>query len=389
MGNIMQNRVNLCRLATLVLFSGTLTMHPVDAANATAASCVYDRTTRTVTASSTGHEDIFAMRVEAGTNRILMNGIPCGIARRGNTELIRMLGGEGRQQAIVSFDLMWYGGSPEATGRPEIEFEVDLGTGDHDILTLLGSERREVFRYGTLGINFNNDDDADVTYTELDDLMANSYGGNDFLSAAAHPSTGEALSRHVTFRAGDGADVLLGGAGGAALFGDGGDDRMYGGSGSDFFIGGDGRDVGYGRLGNDVFEGGPTADGADAWYGGAGSGDLVSYANRTAPVSVSLDDVANDGGADEGDFAHGSIEFVRGGSGDDTLTGNARRNLLLGEGGNDSVEGLGGPDGLYGDDGVDQLFARDGEGDTVDGGDGIDTAEHDDQDWVNNVEVRR
>lgn len=41
MGNIMQKRVNLCRLTALVLFSGTITTVPLGAANATTASCVW------------------------------------------------------------------------------------------------------------------------------------------------------------------------------------------------------------------------------------------------------------------------------------------------------------------------------------------------------------
>jgi Ca2+-binding RTX toxin-like protein len=79
------------------------------------------------------------------------------------------------------------------------------------------------------------------------------------------------------------------------------------------------------------------------------------------------------------------IENAIGGSGGDTITGNAVANLLRGRGGNDRIDGLGGNDTLQGGDGADTLIGGAGNdlirgGDTaadlrdvVFGGDGNDT----------------
>ncbi|HEV8679979.1 MAG TPA: M10 family metallopeptidase C-terminal domain-containing protein [Stellaceae bacterium] len=50
-----------------------------------------------------------------------------------------------------------------------------------------------------------------------------------------------------------------------------------------------------------------------------------------------------------------TIENAKGGSGNDTITGNEANNVLYGNAGNDSIKGAGGADTLYGDDGNDDL----------------------------------
>jgi hypothetical protein len=84
----------------------------------------------------------------------------------------------------------------------------------------------------------------------------------------------------------------------AILDGGDGDDTLTGNSGADVLIGG---------LGNDTLKG---AGGADDLQGGAGS-DTVDYRGQTSlPLSLSFDDIANDGGPGEGDNAHGDIEAL-------------------------------------------------------------------------------
>lgn len=77
----------------------------------------------------------------------------------------------------------------------------------------------------------------------------------------------------------------------------------------------------------------------------------------------------------------GVLENVAGGDGNDTISGNAEANLLLGgrgadilggEEGNDSLEGGRGNDDLSGDAGEDQLFGNSGD-DVISGGTGADT----------------
>ncbi len=71
-----------------------------------------------------------------------------------------------------------------------------------------------------------------------------------------------------------------------------------------------------GGLGNDVFDGGA---GADSFNGGDGI-DTLGYSERTLPVTVTLDGIANDGSSGELDNAGATIEnTLSGGSGDDKL----------------------------------------------------------------------
>src|SRR5204862_547399 len=121
-----------------------------------------------------------------------------------------------------------------------------------------------------------------------------------------------------------------------------------------------------GGGGNDSLDGG---FGADVLTGGGGV-DTARYNARTAPVAVSLDGVANDGEAHEGDNV--SVENVLGGSGGDRLTGGPGKDSMSGGGGNDT------------------LLARDRTKDHVDGGAGRDAATVDRHlDVVVNVEQLR
>jgi Ca2+-binding RTX toxin-like protein len=204
-------------------------------------------------------------------------------------------------------------------------------------------------------------------------------------------------------RTDSGWDGLHGEEGNDALYGGAGSDGLYGGPGNDFISGGAGEDEMAGGDGDDRFEGGQGGDamfggpGADVFHGGTdgepGSErtDFVDYSGMTSPVSVTLNGLADDGTAAEGDNVGADVEHIRGGSGDDTLSvadappsGTAASSFsrfLAGEEGNDVLIGGSGPDylqadngndtlrGNAGDDwleagfGNDTLFARDGEAD--------------------------
>jgi serralysin len=71
------------------------------------------------------------------------------------------------------------------------------------------------------------------------------------------------------------------------------------------------------------------------------------------------------------DALAGYIENARGGTGDDTITGNIRANQLVGNDGNDVLAGLDGNDTLEGGSGNDTLKGGGG-ADTLDGGTGDD-----------------
>ena len=166
---------------------------------------------------------------------------------------------------------------------------------------------------------------------------------------------------HVEASLGDGDDVLHQGppdpfAPTITAFGGPGDDQLEGGLHRDELYGGGGTDTLEGHGDNDVLsDGDPSdADDRDVLDGGRGE-DLVSYAERTGPVTVDLR--VETGGHD---ILH-RIEDVTGGSGDDRLTGNGRRNELRGGQGDDTLLSAGGDDLLVGGFGTDRLEAGDGD----------------------------
>ncbi len=177
-----------------------------------------------------------------------------------------------------------------------------------------------------------------------------------------------------------------------------GDDRasmgvvgaLVGGPGNDLLRGGiEGPQTFDGGDGNDTFEGDATGfctdgnrgRGADSYAGGAGT-DLVRYDDEdVGPITVTIDGVANDGAANEGDNVGLDVEGVNGTDcALNDITGSAGPNTLLGEGtlnglgGDDVLTGSGSADTLSGGEGNDKLVARSGN-DKLDGGPGDDFIE--------------
>jgi Ca2+-binding RTX toxin-like protein len=158
-------------------------------------------------------------------------------------------------------------------------------------------------------------------------------------------------------------------------------ENAIGGFGHDIIIGndvanalkgGDGDDSLYGKAGNDLLDGG---GGRDYFDGGEGV-DMVDYAFTAMATTVNLTTgqatwVAVPGYVE----TLVSIENARGGSGADTLIGNALANLLEGNAGNDVLSGADGDDTLRGGDGNDILDGGGGR-DYFDGGNGIDMVDY-------------
>ena len=126
----------------------------------------------------------------------------------------------------------------------------------------------------------------------------------------------------ATLSGGTAGDVIYGGSHGGTLNGDAGPDTLVPGLGADSVRGGDGN-------------------------------DRVDYGARTAPLTLSLDGIANDGQAQEGDNLASDLESLIGGSGNDRLVGSDLPNALWGQGGDDVVDGRGGADWLNGGAGSD------------------------------------
>jgi Ca2+-binding RTX toxin-like protein len=160
-------------------------------------------------------------------------------------------------------------------------------------------------------------------------------------------------------------DVLIGSSAANTLNGLGGGDRLEG------------------RDGDDTFNESPEPSGADDLRGGDGI-DTVTYAGRGTGVSVTLDDVANDGSvADDRPFGpvapadnvRSDVENVLGSGRADSITGSPAANRLRGGIGPDRLAGGAGDDSLEGGDGDDSLDGGPG-GDRMEGGAGADFGDY-------------
>jgi hypothetical protein len=136
--------------------------------------------------------------------------------------------------------------------------------------------------------------------------------------------------------------------------------------------GGGGRDTLLGGTNQDTLIDGDASGAADSdVLDGREGGAIVSYASRTAPVLVDLDDPGGDGEAGEGDVLR-SITGAIGGRGADVLRGDTRGNSLDGGPGSDRLYGLGGDDSLAGGSGDDRVAGLAGD-DFIQGQAGRDT----------------
>ncbi|NBT82981.1 MAG: calcium-binding protein, partial [Betaproteobacteria bacterium] len=142
------------------------------------------------------------------------------------------------------------------------------------------------------------------------------------------------------------ADTIDGLAGNDTMDGMAGDDSLLGGLGDDNLSGGAGNDILRGQDGDDYFiAGGSAGAGSDTLDGGSNGtfGDTVDYAAATAGVVVDLTTgVASDGGG--GSDVLIDIEHVTATRFDDNLRGNSSTNWFRPGAGNDTVDGQAGRD---------------------------------------------
>ena len=191
-------------------------------------------------------------------------------------------------------------------------------------------------------------------------------------------------------------DVILGYGGNDKIFAGAGEDDVFGGAGNDFIRAQSGNDLIYGEAGRDVLDGGT---GADTMYGGAGND--IYFVDQTG-------DVVSEEGGDGTDTVKSRVSFaladdlenlwLQRGSEAITGTGNALRNMIVGNerdnlldggGDNDNLIAGAGDDSLYGGEGHDKLHGGTGSdalwgqagndklhggtgNDTLDGGEGND-----------------
>jgi Ca2+-binding RTX toxin-like protein len=220
----------------------------------------------------------------------------------------------------------------------------------------------------------------------------------EFLTATTNANltlTGNEFNNTIT--SGNGNDTLTGGAGNDTLNAGGGNDRLVAtvNDGNDAYIGGAGTDT-YdlsgtsagatvnlglgtstsaqtgtdtlsgienvtGSSGNDTFVA-SSGDGNNAYNGGLGA-DTYDLSGTTAAATVLLAQ-GTATSAQTGNDTLTGIENVTGGSGNDTLGGDAQNNVLIGGAGNDVLNGNAGADTMIGSLGDDSYFV-DNAGDVV------------------------
>lgn len=171
---------------------------------------------------------------------------------------------------------------------------------------------------------------------------------------------------------------LTGGTVGDTLTGSNISNTIQGGAGADTLFGGVGNstcandvDVIKGDAGNDTFNMSAAADCGDDIYGGADT-DTVTYHERTAAVTITINSTANDGATDEGDNVRTDVEEVFGGTLADSITGSTNAETLHGGPGNDTINGGSGDDTIIGGTGDDTLNGEIGN-DTFDERAAVDT----------------
>jgi len=232
--------------------------------------------------------------------------ISASINLRGNTQL-----------EILSADINTEGGNSglEILGGKASE-RILGGTGND---TLDGGKGSNTLQ-GGLG------DDTYILGSTTDKVIDTGSGGNDEIQADFTINIGLAgldTIEHITLT-GTGNINGLGNAARNRITGNDGNNSLFGAAGNDTLTGGAGNDILEGGLGNDSLDGG---DG----------NDTASYAGATTAVTVNLDTGVVTGGAGNDTLAN--FENVTGGSGSDTISGDAGDNLLDGGLGSDSLVG--------------------------------------------------
>jgi Ca2+-binding RTX toxin-like protein len=379
------------------------------ASNVSAASptCTFDSASGTLTVSAAGQTLLWVPADGGGV--VYLDSVPCPDNPTINDiELITVVGTTFSEILIIDFSGQTFapGRTAEASGTSEIEFSIDLGTGI-DVLAIGGTSAADAIELGTLGVNMNADDDADITFSGVEQTEIFAFDGPDSINAQGGTSTGEVFQSQTPTAAStlivlgeNGNDVMTGGVGpsvvafinsangvrvdmptgtatgegsdtfsfiGSAIgsprndevIGDSQANFLAGSTGSDVVVGASGNDIISGEGGNDLLRPGP---GSDEVEGNAGS-DTLSYQFASARVAVNLSQGSASG---EGPDEIAGIEDVIGSRFSDRLTGNGANNVIRGLGGGDEISGLSGGDALIGAGGGDVITGGSG-GDLLQG----------------------
>ena len=181
--------------------------------------------------------------------------------------------------------------------------------------------------------------------------------GQDHIMGMWNADTIDAGAGDDLIEAGWGADVIKGGAGNDQIFAQGGDDKLDGGEGSDRYMvsgnlpagwsnfGGHDTYADTGTSGTDTVVALATGDvdiGVTGWSSSTGI-EVINATGATGTVRLLGDSSANTLNLSTTTLTGANI-VIDGGHGDDTITGNAAANTIVGAGGNDKIDGGNGAD---------------------------------------------
>lgn len=229
-----------------------------------------------------------------------------------------------------------------------------------------GSENDSIMFDVEMVIGSSKDDIIDATHAATVPHIFYGMSGNDTLTCSASSS----LTNYLY--GGKGDDHLLGGGGVDYVYGGDGDDYVAGGPGDDH-ISGDGVNCVVSASATGIFQS-TVCDATYAASAGATTSNFLDYSDRIVSVTVDLSTLgtATQIGATGEKDAVVQCTNVRGGAGNDSLTGDSGSNIIYGGPGDDTINGGAGSDSLYGDSGNDIVSGEDGN-DFIYGGTGYNT----------------
>ncbi|HEY0706101.1 MAG TPA: calcium-binding protein [Polyangia bacterium] len=320
-----------------------------------AGACTLTATNMAV-AVADGESALLTLRTS--DNKITLNAAtagaaPCEITAVGSTITITSSGTTAATGRTVILDYINGLFAKGTMAAPGITVDFDVTTdGANDTVKVRGTTGVDSFAFGlgaTTGYAMNvnagmtapNDAFPDVVFKQVEKLIVNSGDGADTLTGAG--TFGTTAVYPAVMR----------------LYGGAGNDTITGGSAADHIYGGSNNDTMDGAAGNDTFYMGSTADGTDV-INAAGStpgNDTVSYADRTANLTINVDGTATSGAAGgENDTISDKIVNIIGGSGNDTITVGSMSTVVhnvSGGDGHDSFTGGGSADVFDGQGGDD------------------------------------
>lgn len=245
-------------------------------------------------------------------NQLLINGTPCDTETAAtNITFVVALGTSGADtidaSALSNFTwLRGRGGNDTLIGGSGADVLDGMGGSD----TLAGNAGDDSLAGGTGSDALDGGAGRDLAdYLDSNAGVVVNLGTN---TATGGHATGDTIANIEDVYGSELNDSLTGSADDNYLYGDDGNDTLVGGAGNDELEGGEGNDTEIGDEGADVFFQGFFPEGADDLNGGDGL-DIVDYSEREDEVSVTLDDVADDGdvNTNESDNARSDIEDFR------------------------------------------------------------------------------